>query len=263
MTDDKDDRFIAIAPTQNDSIYQIWIDDNPYPVMNPPSMAEDVLRGVRDAIQAPADYGQLNDVYERIRSKQVRRYVIDKAMSLFPKSEVVPEDEGWNVMGIFLLTWDARVFLNTGSVEDQSSYRVRGSGVSETDEAKEFLQLHVNDEVFEQYRDLELEIHYPLPKQMDFDGHEVISKECPTCGNKNAYKYHDIQRAVQGSQSQPQRPVYICTDESCGQSWQTYDLTEREIEFISKARWLLDHRENLDDDAFWDVIESYVWKGGQ
>lgn len=257
LTDEQDSRFVAVAPTENDSVYQIWIDDNPYPVMNPPSMAENVLRGIRDALDTPSDYERLYEIYQEIRSTRVRRSVMEKASNLFPRSEIIPEEEGWNILGIFLLTWDARVFLNTGNVDDQTAYRVAGSGVSETDDAKEFLQLAVNDQTIEQYRDITLDIRYPLPNNVNLAGSEVVNKECPTCGNGKAYRYYD-DVSVEDEPTQ-ERPVYVCTDESCGQAWQEYDLTEREIEFIAKAQWLVNHREKLDDDAFWDVVESYVW----
>lgn len=257
LTDKKDERFVAVAPTENDSVYQIWVDDNPYPVMNPPSMAEQVLRGIRDALDTPADYERLHEVYQDIRSSRVRRSVMEKAASLFPRNELIPEDEGWNILGIFLLTWDARVFLNTGSVDDQTAYRVAGSGVSETDDEKEFLQLAVSDTAIEQYKDITLDIRYPLPKNVNLASSEIKNKKCPTCGNPKAHYYYDD---VSGDDEPvEERPVNVCANDSCGQAWQEYDLTEREIEFISKAQWLINHREKLSDDAFWDVVESYVW----
>lgn len=257
LTDESSNEFIAVAPTENDSVYQIWIGENPYPVMNPPSMAERVLRGVRDAMESPADYERLREVYHDIRSTRVRRSVIKKATSLFPRSEVIPEEEGWNILGVFLLTWDARVFLNTGSVDEQTAYRVAGSGVSETDEEKEFLQLAVQDDIVDRYKGMSLDVRYPLPKNIDLAGSEVSNIECPTCGNNESYKHYD-EVSVEDEPIE-ERPVYVCTDNSCQQAWQKYELTEREIEFISKAKWLSNHRERLDDDAFWDVVESYVW----
>ena len=254
LTDGKQtDRFVAIAPTENDSVYQIWVGDNPYPVMNPPSMAEDILRGVRDALDTPRDYERLYQIYRDIRSTRVRRSVMEKAASLFARNEIIPEGDGWNILGMFRVTWDARVFLNTGEVDEQTAYRVSGSGVSETEESKEFLQLAITDDVIQQYNDLTLEVHYPLPQSVDLSEYDVVDKECPTCGNESAHEYYDEEDEVE------QRPVYVCTNHSCGQAWQEFSLTEREIEFIAKSQWLVNHREQLDDGAFWDVIESYVW----
>lgn len=257
LTDDSDSRFVAVAPTENDSVYQIWCGDNPYPVMNPPSMAEQVLRGVRDAMDSPSDYERLQQVYQEIRSTRVRRAVMEKATSLFPRSEVIPEEEGWNILGIFLLTWDARVFLNTGSVDEQTAYRVAGSGVSETDEQKEFLQLAIRDDIIEQYRGTTLDIRYPLPRNVELSSSEIVENECPTCGSEESHRYYDDVSV--DDEPVEERPVYICTQSSCEQAWQEYELTEREIEFIAKAKWLVNHRKQLEDDAFWDVVESYVW----
>ncbi len=253
LTDDtQDEEFLAIAPTNNDSVYQIWVDDYPYPVMNPPSMAEDVLRGVHEALEVPASYERLRSVYQKIRSTRVRRYVMDRAASMFPANEVIPTDEGWSILGLFVLTWDARVFLDTGEVEKQTSYSIRGGGVSETDQPREFLQLAIRDETIAQYRDLALKIHYPLAPEVDVTNSDTTVKECPTCGtDEPTYEYYDEHA------EQPERPVFVC--QKCDQPWQEFDLTEREVEFIAKAQWLINHRGHLDDDAFWDVVESFVW----
>lgn len=252
LTDSNESDFLAIAPTDNDSVYQIWVSDNPYPVMNPPSMAEDVLQGVRDAVSEPVDYQRLKNVYQEIRSTRVRRTVMERAASLFPQNEVIPNEEGWSILGLFTLTWDSRVFLNTGDdIDNKTSYRVAGSGVSETDSARQFLQLAIRDEIIEQYRDLDLKVHYPLDSSVDVTESDTTQAECPTCEHDTAYQYYD------DTAEQQERPVNVCA--SCDQPWQEFDLTEREIEFIGKAQWLINHRQNLDDDAFWDVVESYVW----
>ncbi len=252
LTDEQqDDDFIAIAPTNNDSVYQIWIDDYPYPVMNTPSNSEDVLRGVSEALGSPADYSRLRQIYKEIRENEVRRPVISKAESIFPRNEIIPKDEGWSIMGLFILTWDARVFLDTGKIEKQTTYRVRGSGVSETDKAREFLQLTVDEETIEYYKDTPLQVYHPLDESVDVTDSDTKECKCPTCESKETvYEYDD-------SNSEEPRPVIVCS--KCDTKWQEFKLTEREIEFISKAQWLLNHREYLEDDAFWSVIESFVW----
>lgn len=245
--------LIAVGPTENDSVYQLWVGDSPYPVMNPPSMAEQVLKGVRDSIEEPADYTRLTQAYEEIRSSQVRRHVMEKASSMFSPTEVIPTADGWEVLGLFLLTWDARVFLNTENAADSAAYRVSGSSVSETEQSREFLQLAMSDSVLERYRGLSLKLHYNLSPTVDVSGNRTVETECPSCACETAYEH----TPHHGDEETPVHPVYVCT--SCDQPWQEYDLTEREIEFIAKAKWLSQHRERLSDEAFWDVIESYVW----
>jgi len=251
LTDsEQDDDFVAIAPTNNDSVYQIWIDDYPYPVMNTPSESENVLRGVSEALNTPSDYSRLKQIYNEIRRNQVRRPVIRKAESIFPRSEIIPKDEGWSIMGLFLLTWDARVFLDTGKIEKQTSYRVSGSGVSETDKAREFLQLSVDEETINHYKDTPLKVYYPLDTAIDVTDSETKECMCPTCNSEQkVYKYNGVKEL--------NNVVNVCSQ--CDTSWEEFQITEREIEFISKAQWLLNHREHLDDDAFWSVIESFVW----
>jgi hypothetical protein len=253
LTDNaQNENFIAIAPTNNDSVYQLWVDDDPHPVMNTPSNSEKVLRGVNDALSSPADYARLKNIYHEIRSNEVRRHVITKAESLFPRNEIIPTDEGWSILGLFILTWNSRVFLNTGEIEKQTAYRVRGSGVSETEQPREFLQLAMDEETIKCYRDTKLKIHYPLSKSVDVTNSEKTTCECPTCeSTESAYKYYDE------NSKEKNRPVFVCS--VCDHPWQEFKLTEREIEFIAKAQWLLNHREHLEDDAFWSVIESFVW----
>lgn len=267
LTDDEDeDNFVAIAPTDNDSVYQIWIDNNPYPVMNPPSKAGDVLRGVKEALETPSSYETIKRVYEDIRSDRVRRFVIQSMESVFSSGEVVPEPDGWNILGIFVLTWDARVFLNTS--DRGTAYRVTGSGVSETQDTKQFLQLSIGNETIEEYRGQSVKVSYPLPMDADVSGSPTVDKNCPTCGNNVAHEYiHEGNNALKKqvnddvniNEDNFETKVYVCTKSKCEQAWQEYSLTEREVEFIAKANWLVNHREKLDDEAFWDVIESYVW----
>lgn len=253
LTDsEQDEDFIAISPTNNDSVYQLWIDDDPYPVMNTPSNSEKVLRGVSEAIDTPSDYTRLKNLYHEIRANEVRRHVINKAESIFSRNEVIATDEGWSIMGLFILTWDSSVFLNTGEVEKQTTYRVSGSGVSETDQAREFLELAMDKETIEYYRDTVMKIHYPLNPSVDVTSSESVTRDCPSCNhNKDVYKYYD------DNAEEPNRPVFVCSD--CDHPWREFKLTEREIEFIAKAQWLVNHRKHLDDDAFWSVIESFVW----
>lgn len=265
LTDEEDDEnFIAIAPTENDSVYQIWLDNNPYPVMNPPSRAEDVLRGVKKSLETPSDYGDIKQVYDNIRSDRVRRFVVQSMESMFGAGQIVPESEGWNIMGIFLLTWDSRIFLNTS--DKGMAYRVHGSGVSETETSKQFLQLSISDQTINQYRDQKVKVSYPLDYDTDVSNTSTIDKECPSCSCGITHEYYDDENKLVNSSNNIndddvniRNKVFVCSDSSCRLAWQEYSLTEREIEFLAKANWLINHRERLDDEAFWDVVESYVW----
>lgn len=132
-----EDPYIAVEPTHNDDVYTIWHGREEFPVMNPPSKAEDVLRGVIDALEH-SDFSTLKDVYRYVRDNQVRREVVNKLLPKF-QPKVVKQSEGWVVNGMFLLTWEAEVFLITTDL-DEGSFIVRG-GISETDETREFLKI--------------------------------------------------------------------------------------------------------------------------
>lgn len=134
------DPYVAVAPTSNDSIYSIWYgEEDDFPLQNPPSKANDVLKGIRDGLSEPADYATIKETYEWIRDNQVRRNLIDKLTPMFPSASVIPNEEGWVVEGIFLVTWDARVFISAADLEE-NSYVVRG-GITEADGKREFLSL--------------------------------------------------------------------------------------------------------------------------
>lgn len=251
LTDKEDSEFIAVAPTQNDSIYQLWVSENGYPVMNTPSKSESVLRGIDESLDENPDYTRLKDLYEELNENQVRRHVIERASSVFPKSEIVPTKDGWSVLGLFLLTWDARIFLDTGEIQEQKSYRVSGSSVSETNDTRSFLQLSVGEEYIEKYNGTPLKVHYPLSNSVNIESCEIENKSCPMCESQQAHTYYDTNAEYS------EKPVHICT--GCNQPWQEFNLEEREIEFIYKAKWLLNCRREYEDSVFWNIIESYVW----
>lgn len=260
LTDDEDDGFIAVSPTENDSVYEIWIGDKTYPVMNPPSMSGNLLKAIRDAL-TNSDYSSIYEIYKKIREEKVRRSVINKVANNFPRSEVIPQNNGWNILGLFLITWDARIFLNTGSIENKKSYKVRGSGVSETEDVEPFLELSVSDHIIEKYKNLKMKVKQARPDMSMIDNENIQEKECPRCGKEESYLIDD------GIKSNVQQDVefgiqYVCKDDDCI-SWTEFDLTEREIEFIWKVKWLINHRNQLEDDTFWNVIESRVWRNSE
>lgn len=251
LTDENDEDFVAIAPTNNDSVYQLWVGENPHPVMNTPSKSEDILKGVWEAIESPKNYSRIKNLYEDIRKNIVRRTVIKKAESLFAQNEVIPKEDGWSIMGIFILTWDCRIFLDTGDIENQKAYSVSSSGVSEMDKPKEFLKLTVDDDILNHYKNTPLKIYYPL-NSTHIEKSDCVTNKCTECDKET-----ECQTYYDKNSSEPNRSVYVCTE--CQSSWKEYKLTEREIEFLYKINWLINHRKHLDDDAFWSVIESHVW----
>lgn len=255
LTDEEEDEFIAIAPTENDSVYQIWVGNSQYPIMNTPSRAKDVLKGVKEATESPKDYSQIKSVYNDIASNQVRRSVINHTRSIFPQTEVIPDKEGWNIMGLFILTWDSRVFLNTTKdIDDRKTYKVSGRSVKESENSKQFLRLSISDEIISEYKDTPVKLSY-ANHDMNIKESKRVNKECPSCNKTDIRKC----KVENHNDEQPEKnydSIFLCNN--CDQGWREFKLTEREIEFMSKAKWLLNHREKLDDDAFWDVIESYV-----
>lgn len=249
---DDDSEFIAIGPTENDSVYRLWFGRQTYPIMNQPSKASDVLRAVNAALGDYPDYEPFRNVFNEIRSNQVRRRVIQSAESMFSQTEIVPTEEGWEVLGLFLITWDARIFLNTEDAGKHATYQIGVREVTETEKTRQFISLSVGEEVFKQYSDLSLKASAILDEQ-SVTNRQPVDNDCPTCDDEN------VQLVTVSRTDKPDQDVFKC--ESCDQAWEEHKLTEREIEFIGKVKWLIQHREQLDDDTFWTVIEKYVWHG--
>lgn len=61
---------------------------------------------------------------------------------------------------------------------------------------------------------------------------------------------------LQLSPTLPETSVEIPLSDDCGTKQVT--LSERELRFLTKASWLVDYRQNHDDDVFWTQIERLV-----
>lgn len=253
LSDDKTDDFIAISPTNSDSVYQLWVDEFAYPVMNKPSQAEDVLRAVYEAINAPKTYEPFRRIYNKIKSETGRTHVLKKAAKLFPKTDVIPVEDGWQIHGIFHLTWQNQIFLDTD--REETSYVVRGGGVKETNKKQQFLDFEIDKDTISAYKDTKLQFSYKPIQNEETEIINTTTKTCPYCNEESeckltAYKYNL-------DSIEHKDPWFNCNN--CDKTWRVYKLTENEIIFLAKAEWLHNHRTKLDDDVFWNVIEKYVW----
>lgn len=185
------DPLIAIEPTTNDNVYAIWHGSDSQPVLTPPSKAEKVLQGVLDAIEKN-NVSNIKEVHQYVIENQVRRDVVNKLINLFPHS-VIKTNEGWTVEGMFLVTWEASVYLVTSDLSE-GSYTISG-GVSKIEEKKQFLKL--------------------TPQETPEESEITIEGE-------------------------------------------TYELTELEKMFFARVQYLLEFKERVEDDAFYEVIKRHI-----
>lgn len=140
LSTDGDETYVAIAPTEHDDIYSLWFgEEDDVPLQTPPSRADNVLRGVRDALSEYSSLERIREEYQWVLKNNIRREVVEPLITMFPQSSVVPSPEGWHIEGLFVVTWDARVFLLKNESEE-GSFKVRGSETVKTDSC-EFISL--------------------------------------------------------------------------------------------------------------------------
>lgn len=247
LTDEDSDEYYAIASTMNDSVYQIWSGSDPYPIITTPDVATEVLKAVK-AILDDNDYTKFDNLYNRLRGQKVRRSIMEKVINIFPKNAVIPEDDGWVIHGVFRLKWDNMIYLNKNDVD---TYRVHSSGVEQTNDRQPFLKdMAVSDEMLDKYRGQKVKVQHDDSNIDTFNSNTVFNK-CPCCDETVCYECYDEESDI------PTVPVNIC--QSCDVAWKEFELSEKEIQFLGRAKMLIDYREQYEDDVFWDIIESYVW----
>lgn len=133
------DPYIAVDPTNRESTYRITVDNRPVESM--PSQADDVLRGVKSALE-DNDLEPLLDVYEEIIDKQVRRDVVNELLTRlpnFPRERINVTESGWLIDRYYLVDWTASVYTKENN--DEQNYRRGGGSVEAYDKSFEFVEL--------------------------------------------------------------------------------------------------------------------------
>ncbi len=143
-----DDPYVAIAPSPHENVYRLWYGSrNQYSVRTPVGRVEDVLRGIISLVEDD-DPEQLADVYTHVIDNQVRREIVGLFLDFgkLPTDRIEVLAEGWLIDEMFLVTWDAEVYLFTdnwraGSYDPRSSEQYEHPGefltITPTDDAGE------------------------------------------------------------------------------------------------------------------------------
>lgn len=142
-----DKPYIAVAPTVHESQYRIWVDSE-YPVKASPRFSEKILKGIVE-VSDSGDATLLEEVYEEVINNRVRREAVrfPLEMKKLPDDRIEIIPEGWLIDGMFLVTWDATIYLYTSDWNTES-FDPRSSNKQE--EPGEFIGITPNDE-FEPY----------------------------------------------------------------------------------------------------------------
>ncbi len=229
------DPFVAIAPTSSKLVYTLWV-DNKRPVQNTPSMCETVLGGVIDAVEND-DYTTLENVYNDIINQQINVEVVNDVLNQhepLPRASVVPIEEGWVIEGTFLVTWEGSIYLRTQERDIDYFYSTGGYNA---DSAPEVLTLY--PELPEQ------EVEIPLIRPSSDDETDELTEE----ELERSHASVTGLSPVSGIETADMDNVEMVT------------LEEEDLQFLTKSLWLVNYRENYDDDLFWDVIEQHVQRG--
>lgn len=140
-----DEPYAAVSTSQFEESYRLWY-DNPdgYMVKTPVSRAKDVLQGIIDTFE-DNDCSLLEDVYYDVLDNQVRREKVNllldpdlSSAASLPSDRIDILPEGWLIDGMFLLTWDAEVYLYTENWRS-GSYQPRTS--EQNEEPGQFMEV--------------------------------------------------------------------------------------------------------------------------
>lgn len=194
-----DDPELIIAPTGNDMAYLLKV--NGSTVETTPSQAQQVLEGLKDAVEADNSHERsvavetIVSVYDEIISTQVRRWLVRALLTTFDDAEqqrIEEHERGWVIDGFYLVDWNANLYTIDDD-PDEDDYSVSGGSAAAVDKSYEFLRL--------------------TPAQ------HAEARDC----------------TINGSD---------------------YRISEREMLFLSKVRFMLDRRYYHNDKPFWDYNDQ-------
>lgn len=134
-----DDPHISVKKTAAESVYKLTVGERPVESM--PNQADDVLSGLRAAIE-DGNVSPILDIYEEIIESQVRRELVNELKNLLPnidEKRIEVRDRGWLIDGYYVLDWTASVYVATDDPEEDD-YTIQASGVGRTERDHEFTE---------------------------------------------------------------------------------------------------------------------------
>lgn len=141
-----DDPYVAIAPTPHEDAYRLWYGaQDKYMVKTPVEKVETLLEGVIDTVDN-GNVEKIKELYDYVIDNQVRREVVGKLLDFgkLPTDRISTRHEGWLIDDMFLVTWEADVYLFTDHWK-QGSYHPRRS--SQYEEPGEFVTIDPEEEL--------------------------------------------------------------------------------------------------------------------
>lgn len=117
-----DDPYVALSPSQHEDVYRLWYGTRDHhDVRTPVEQVEKVLNGIIEVVEDD-DPSALKEVYDHVINNQVRREVVGLFLDFgkLPTDRIDVMAEGWLIDEMFLVTWDAKVYLWTDSWKEGS-----------------------------------------------------------------------------------------------------------------------------------------------
>lgn len=113
-----DGGYLAIAPTQEDDVFTLWVDDPDRPIITKPDEGREVLEALTDALDG--EYEPLRNIYYKQVEDQARPTVVNR---LAPSFDIEPTQHGWRIEDQFLVTWENEIYRSADDMESESFVR--------------------------------------------------------------------------------------------------------------------------------------------
>lgn len=134
------DPYVAIAPTSESDIYNIWFNTPNNPVLTDGSRSEEVLEALLECLQED-NVRPLEKEYMRVFNRQASSHVLNKLLANFPNTEAT--EYGWRIEDTFLVTWEGEIYRNHEEI-DKTTFVRDGNQVTLASESHQLLDLDMS-----------------------------------------------------------------------------------------------------------------------
>lgn len=141
LSDEDSAKYVAIAPTSETDVFTLWYGNPNNPVLTPSSRSVEILYGLKDALEG--NFETLSSEYRRVFNTHVDKRAVNQLVGSFP--DVEAKEHGWQIEGIFFVTWQKEVYRSPEDIDKESIVR-QGSSVGLAGESRESLKLELPSE---------------------------------------------------------------------------------------------------------------------
>lgn len=115
----EDNPYLAVKPGPYNDTYRLWVDSPIKPILTYSDQSKDVLRGIVQFAEQE-NPSPLVELYENVSESQINR---DSIMTLYDEGHlegdrIEPTADGFVVDDLFLITWEAKLYIYTDTWKD-------------------------------------------------------------------------------------------------------------------------------------------------